>query len=879
MAWATNWSRETILQNHDNWRGRIWQHEVIQIMKTKLGVLIFLLAAALAQAQTNSLTALLQQGLFEEQANQNLDAAIADYSSLAKQFDKDRQLAATAVFRIGECYRMQSRTNEAAEQYERILRDFSDQTTLATLSRQNLTGMGMAEPSSTASPSAAALTQQKELLGEEIKLVEQQLASQQAQVKLGTLPSDGVLPTQQKLLELKRQLAALDSNRAELLDLSVPTTSEEDQEIARIQQMIQDSPDLINAPAADGSTFLAEAAYKGQLKVAAYLLDHGADVNAGPALNSAALAGNRTMVEFLLSRGANVNSKSGTGTSGATSLGIAVEKNYPSVIDVLLANKADVNAPDNLGNTPLLTAARHGQVKIVQTLLAAGANLNMETDQGRTLLSFAAVSGSPETVKLLLDAKADPNGGVLDAPLLVAIHNNDVESAELLLQSGANSNKKSFVDWAISFNNTTYYQGNSVTPLFLAVSTKQLPMVQLLLKFKADPNDSQTEGEPLLFRALDNPDILEALLAAGGKVDSRTSTGYHLLEYAIGDNNAASLEILLKHGANPNASSFQGDTPLHYAARKTVDAKFFELLFDYKADPNVRNDYGRTPLDLLKDHLGQPSLDTAAKVAINELIDLLHQHGALDKLPDWDRITVSRSSENFSRAVFQKDTNDWNQFSLLELIGSIDNSYNYNGPNNLLAFADLAHIIVIRPSTTGATAKRIEVNLLNSTNGVDCTKDIPLKFGDVVEIPEREHTLAESAVYLSNDQSTTILNYFRRRSGAAKLIVAGGQTIRLPLQAFYSQIGYVLHGAAAQSVLTSSSDLAHIKVTRHDATTGKNHEWIMDCSDRQNSSSQFISQPTFIYRQAELMNNANSTQPTTDLWLRDGDVIEVPEKP
>ena len=112
-------------------------------MKTKLGILIFLLAATLAHAQTNNLTALLQQGLFEEQANRNLDAAIADYQALARQFDKDRQLAATAVFRLGECYRMQGKTNEAALEYQRILRDFSDQTTLATLSRQNLTGMGM----------------------------------------------------------------------------------------------------------------------------------------------------------------------------------------------------------------------------------------------------------------------------------------------------------------------------------------------------------------------------------------------------------------------------------------------------------------------------------------------------------------------------------------------------------------------------------------------------------------------------------------------------------------------------------------------------------------------------------------------------------------
>src|ERR1700761_2486027 len=112
-----------------------WQPE---LMKIKLWIVIFILTAALARAQTNDLTSLLQQGLLEEQANRNLDAAIANYQSLAAQFDKDRQLAATAVFRIGECYRMQGKTNEAAAQYQRILGDFADQSTLVTMSRQNL---------------------------------------------------------------------------------------------------------------------------------------------------------------------------------------------------------------------------------------------------------------------------------------------------------------------------------------------------------------------------------------------------------------------------------------------------------------------------------------------------------------------------------------------------------------------------------------------------------------------------------------------------------------------------------------------------------------------------------------------------------------------
>src|ERR1039457_2435919 len=142
-------------------------------MKTKWCIGIFLLAAAFAPAQTNNLTALLQQGLFEEQASRNLDAAIADYSTLAGQFVKDRQLAATAGFRLGECYRAQGRTNEAAAQYQRILRDFSDQQTLATLSRQDLTGMGMmkSEPVAAANSDAALWNKLKDLASAELEKI------------------------------------------------------------------------------------------------------------------------------------------------------------------------------------------------------------------------------------------------------------------------------------------------------------------------------------------------------------------------------------------------------------------------------------------------------------------------------------------------------------------------------------------------------------------------------------------------------------------------------------------------------------------------------------------------------------------------------------
>src|SRR5512135_2093725 len=137
----------------------------MDIMKTKLlmgGILIG--AVTFLGAATNDLTTTLQRGLFEEEANQNLGAAIQAYQSVANQFDKDRKLAATAIFRLGECYRKQGNTNDAAAQYERVLREFSKQRTLVNLSRQNLALLGSSPPAPPGlGASEAARQEQKRL--------------------------------------------------------------------------------------------------------------------------------------------------------------------------------------------------------------------------------------------------------------------------------------------------------------------------------------------------------------------------------------------------------------------------------------------------------------------------------------------------------------------------------------------------------------------------------------------------------------------------------------------------------------------------------------------------------------------------------------------
>ncbi|MEI2724866.1 MAG: ankyrin repeat domain-containing protein [Verrucomicrobiota bacterium] len=992
-------------------------------------------AATLASAATNDLSGLLQKGLFEEEANRNLEAAAQAYSTVSAQFDKDRKLAATAIFRLGEIYRKQGKTNEAAGQYERIVREFADQDTLVTLSRQNLAGLGntageksnrpdnvqrqyleqqstvaemealiaqlkkldrdelrrvlpkvspdpllrsLLDEMSDAVPSYAAVLkirgeadpttkeqaaklnqleqqvderadeviaglerrltaarnqldwlksqaqpgrpggageplskaarlEQKRLLEEVISIVEKKLESQRQIISSGRVSQADILTTQQELLALKRQLVVVSDTQ---FDSSNPaaetvTTDDEEKEIRRIQAMIKNSPDLINAPSSSGSTPLHTAASQGQLTVARFLLDNKANVNARnnnreTPLTLAALQGHKAMVELLLSRGADVNAPGGgsytalhyaasrgfnalvetlmakqavidaRNNGGETPLHLAAAVGHVAIAEALLNRRADANALTKNEQTPLFNAATAGHSAMIKVLLAAKAKVDAVDNNGRTALSYAAEKGHVDSVKALLAAKADANLGQRDLPLPSAVIGRHPEIAETLLRGGANPNLAAKLSHDVRAPGGPDFQLGTIgtfgpyLPLQIAVADRNVSMVKLLLKYKANANALDPWAQPpksLLFYALQprdvdllnafleaganpnavdargntallnavlsrSPGIVRALLEAGAKSDPHDGSGATPLYSAILTDNADCVEMLLAHGADTEImvngvySSLRtavergikkivealleagaeinakgggdGRTALHQAVEYR-DLEMASLLLERKADPNLRDASGQTPLDLVKASFpapGQARSPLGANrppAAQKDLAALLRQHGAVDDLPNLDRIEVRRPEARFAKSVFLKSTNDWNQFTLLEAIlnaysgaqaiPSPGQPYAPLPPPGIqpqLPFPNLHRVVVVRPSRTpGQPPERRVVDLLSPTGEVDCAKDVALGFGDVVEIPERDHTLQESAVGLTQIETKQMQEC---RGGKVGLLVKGKET-------------------------------------------------------------------------------------------------------
>ena len=129
------------------------------------------------------------------------------------------------------------------------------------------------------------------------------------------------------------------------------------------------------------------------------------------------------------------------GAAPDTRLIDAVRRVDANAVRRLIEQKIDVNATQPDGATALHWAAHRNDVAIADLLIRAGAKVDSADEGGVTPLGLASLNASPAMVERLLKAGANPGAG-RESPVLAAARSGNVEVMKLLLAHGGDANAK-----------------------------------------------------------------------------------------------------------------------------------------------------------------------------------------------------------------------------------------------------------------------------------------------------------------------------------------------------------------------------------------------------------------------------------------------------
>ena len=326
-------------------------------------------------------------------------------------------------------------------------------------------------------------------------------------------------------------------------------------------------------------------------------------------------------IHLLVNIGGDVNAKGtltyGTHTFEVTPLILAAKEGNLSSLYVLLQLKANPDIQTNIGATALLAASHYGHEQCLHLLIQSKANPDIQDNKGSTALYLASQQGHQKCVDLLLQSKANPdiqaNNGV--TALVMASQKGHHQCVDLLLQSKADPDIQTnngftallvasqnghdrCVDLLLqSKANPDIQANNGVTALGMASQSGHHQCVNLLLQSKANPDIQANDGVTALYIASQNGyhQSVNLLLQSKANPDIQANDSATALLAASINGHDRCVDLLLQSKASPDIQDRNGATALLAASTNGHD-RCVDLLLQSKANPDIPDTFGRTPL-------------------------------------------------------------------------------------------------------------------------------------------------------------------------------------------------------------------------------------------------------------------------------------------
>jgi ankyrin repeat protein len=262
------------------------------------------------------------------------------------------------------------------------------------------------------------------------------------------------------------------------------------------------------------------------------------------------------------------------------------------MIRTLLENTADINWQDDRNQTPLLYALQRGHLSMARVLLRHfNPSVDCTDSMRRNAIWYAVASCDEQLVQLLLERQSDI--WMMDyrqtTPLNLAISKRNLPIIQLLLDhSQAHPSQPRLVDVNAGDH-----------PLCLAVQAGLKGIAHTLIKYGADLHVTDRYGQPLLHQAASNghDDVIRLLLSHGVDVNSTDQGGRTALHFAAFYGHKSTTKLLLSTpGIDIAACDSEGATPLCAGARGNHRSVALQILVKEPININARGFGQKTAL-------------------------------------------------------------------------------------------------------------------------------------------------------------------------------------------------------------------------------------------------------------------------------------------